>query len=178
MSFEEEIVVCPELSEEFKSFEEFSSDNSGNELLYFDVVAKNPLEMDAVTLAFSMRNLLRLSRPLMDILLKSLNGDCQPTLTEILACKGIELSKSKASSLRQIFHAFSECPDDPGDNALVKALQLMTIARERKNVILNLGETYNPPDEGWTPEDFGGDDSMMEAVRSVEDPRWNPEEGV
>lgn len=178
MSFDEEILVCPELSEEFKSFEEFSSDNSGNELLYFDVVTKNPLEMDAVTLAFSMRNLLRLSRPLLDMLLKSLNGDSEPTLNEILACKGIQLDKSKASSLRQIFHAFGECPGDPAEHTLVKALQLMTIAREQKKLILNLSETYSPPDEGWTPEDFGGDDSMMEAVRSVEDPHWNTEEGA
>ncbi|MEI8182852.1 MAG: hypothetical protein WCG29_09125 [Desulfomonile sp.] len=176
MSDEEGIQVSPELSQDFRSFEEFCSENTGSELIYFDVVAKNPLEMDPVTLAFSMRNLVRLSRGLMDYLLDSLNGDSPPTVREILAVRGIELDKSQAPRLRQIMFTFRDNPDEIMGGNLVKALQLMTIAREWRRVSLNLGESYSPPVEGWTSEDFGDDDSMLEAVRSVEDPRWNQEE--
>ncbi len=60
---------------------------------------------------------------------------------------------------------------------LVRALQLLTITRERKKVVLNLAESYAPPDEGWLEEDFGGDDAMLETVRAIEDPHWiNAEE--
>jgi len=175
MSLDDEIQVSPELSQEYKSFEEFCCENTGSELAYFDVVAKNPLEMDPVTLAFSMRNLLRLSRQLVDLLLESLNSDSQTTVQDILASQGIQLDKSQAPRLRQIMFAFRDDNDEETTSNLVKAFQLMTIAREFPRVALNLGESYSPPDEGWTPEDFGGDDSMLEAVRSVEDPRWNQE---
>jgi hypothetical protein len=40
-----------------------------------------------------------------------------------------------------------------------------------------LGESYSPPEEGWTSEDFGDDDSMLEAVRAIEDPHWTETEG-
>jgi hypothetical protein len=48
----------------------------------------------------------------------------------------------------------------------------MTISRERGKVVLNFDESYTPPDEGWTAEDFGNDDTMLETVRSIEDPHW------
>jgi len=60
---------------------------------------------------------------------------------------------------------------------MVKALQLMTIGRERRRVMLSFGETYAPPNEGWLPEDFGGDDTTYETIRSIEDPRWMESEG-
>lgn len=176
MSGDEEIQVSPELSQEYRSFEEFCSENGGSELIYFDVVAKNPLEMDPVTLAFSMRNLIRLSKTLIDHLLDSVNDDSQPTVRDILASRGIELDKSQASRLRQIMFAFRDNPDEVVGGNLVKAFQLMTIAREWNRVVLNLGESYNPPAEGWTSEDFGDDDSALETVRSVEDPRWTQAE--
>lgn len=172
MSEDDEIQVNPELSQEFRSFEEFCSENTGSELIYFDVVAKNPLEMDPVTLAFSMRNLIRLSKGLMDRLLDSMRDDSQPTVQEILSSRGIELDKSQASRLREIMFAFRDNSDEMIRENFVKAFQLMTIARQWKRVALNLGESYHPPTEGWTMEDFGDDDSVLETVRSVEDPRW------
>jgi len=172
MPADDEIHVSPELSEEFTSFEEFCADNAGNELAYLEVVAKNPLEMDPVTRAFSMRHLLRLSRGVMDLLLESLNGDTEPSLKAILAARGIDLDKRHAQSLRDIVFAFRDASEEEAGSNMVRALQLMTMSRERKRVILNLGESYNPPDEGWLPEDFGGDDSSYETVRAIEDPRW------
>jgi len=174
---EEEIIVSPELSEEFKSLEEFCSENSGRELDYLGVVESNPLQMDSLTLAFSMRHFLRLSRNLMNLLVNSLNGDTAPTLKEVLATKGIDLDKSQAARLRQIIFAFRDSVDDEIAANMVKALQLMTISRERRRVMLSLGETYAPPDEGWLPEDFGGDDTTYETIRSIEDPRWMEREG-
>lgn len=176
MSPDQEILVGPEMSEEFKTFEEFCNENAGRELVYLEVVEKSPLDMDAVTLAFSMRHLLRLSRGVMDLLLESLNGETAPTLQEVLASKGVQLDKTHAQRLRDVVFAFRDSPDEESGYTMVKALQLMTMSRERKRVMLNLGESYTPPDEGWTPEDFGGDDSMLQTVRSIEDPRWTDEE--
>lgn len=176
MSPDQEILVGPEMSEEFKTFEEFCSENTGRELVYLEVVEKSPLDMDAVTLAFSMRHLLRLSRGVMDLLLESLNGETEPTLQEVLASKGVQLDKTHAERLRKVVFAFRDAADAETGCTMVKALQLMTMSRERKRVMLNLGESYTPPDEGWSPEDFGGDDSMLQTVRSIEDPRWNDEQ--
>ena len=172
MPGDEEILVSPELSEQFHTFEEFCSENSGNEFAYLEMVAKTPLEMDSVTLAFSLRHLMRLSRGVMDLLLESLRNDSQPALQAILDSKGIELDRSQASCLRDIIFSFRDAPDDECRRTLVTAFQLMTMSRERSKVILNLGESYSPPDEGWTAEDFGNDDSMLETVRSIEDPHW------
>jgi len=174
---EEDIIVSPELSEEFKSLEEFCSENSGRELDYLDVVAASPLQMDSLTLAFSMRHFLRLSRSLTDLLANSLNGETAPSLSEILATKGIDLDKSQAARLRHIIFAFRDSADDEVVANMVKALQLMTIGRERRRVMLSFGETYAPPNEGWLPEDFGGDDTTYETIRSIEDPRWMESEG-
>jgi len=169
---DDEILVSPELSEEFRSFEEFCSENPGRELTYLEVVNQNPRELDPVTLAFSMRHLVRMSRPLTDLLLESLNGDSAPTLQALLDSKGIQLDKTHAPELRNVIFAFRDAEEEETRLNMVKAFQLMIISRERRKVILNLGESYAPPDEGWTSEDFGGDDSMLEAVRQVEDPRW------
>jgi len=176
MTMDEEIAVSPEVSEEFATFEEFCSENVGHELVYLDVVAGNPLQMDPVTLAFSMRHLMRLSRGLMDLLLESVNGDFMPDLRQVLDSKGIQLDKSQAQRLRAIIFSFRDCPDENSRRNLVKALQLMTISRERRRVVLNLGESYAPPDEGWTSEDFGDDDSMLQTVRAIEDPHWTDTE--
>jgi len=172
MSADDEIVVSPEISEHYANFEEFCSENAGNELNYLDVVAKNPLQMDPVTLAFCLRHLVRLSRGLMDMLLESLKNDSPPTLLDCLASKGIQLDKSQAGRLRDLIFAFRDNGDEESQNTLVTALQLMTISRERGRIVLNLGESYNPPDEGWTAEDFGDDESMLETVRAIEDPHW------
>ncbi len=172
----DEILVSPELSEEFRTFEEFCSENAGRELAYLEVVTQSPRDMDPVTLAFSMRHLIRMSRPLMDLLLESLNNDSSPSLQTILDSKGIQLDKTHAPELRNIIFAFRDTADEETNLNLVKAFQLMIISRERRKVVLNLGESYAPPDEGWTPEDFGGDDSMLEAVRQIEDPRWTDSE--
>ena len=169
---DDEILVSPELSEEFRSFEEFCSENAGRELTYLEVVNQSPRDMDPVTLGFSMRHLVRMSRPLMDLLLESLNGDSSPSLQTILDSKVIQLDKTHAPELRNIIFAFRDAEDEETSLNLVKAFQLMIISRERRKVMLNLGESYAPPDEGWTAEDFGGDDSMLETVRRVEDPRW------
>ena len=94
MAFDDQIPVNPEISQEFRSFEEFCSENVGRELTYLNMVEANPLEMDSVTLAFSMRHLIRLSKGLRDLLLKSLNSDPPPKIGSILASKGIELDKN------------------------------------------------------------------------------------
>ncbi len=99
-----------------------------------------------------------------------------PSLESILATKGIQLDKARAEILRNVIFAFRDSTDEEGRSVLIRALQLMAISRERRRVILNLGESYSPPDEGWTEEDFGGDDSMLETVRAIEDPRWVTEE--
>jgi hypothetical protein len=177
MTIDEEIVISPDISLDFQSFEEFCAENSGRELAYLDLVAKNPLDMDAVTLAFSMRHLVRLSKDLMEKLLDSFKKDSSLELGEILAVKGIQLDKTYSGRLRDIIFAFRDCQDSEFSSSLVRAFQLMTISRERKKVVLNLGESYAPPEEGWTQEDFGGDDSMFETVRAIEDPHWiNAEE--
>jgi hypothetical protein len=177
MTFDEEIVISPDISQDFQSFEEFCAENSGRELAYLELVAKNPLDMDSVTLAFSMRHLVRLSRGLMDMLLESFKNESSPELTDILAVKGIQLDKTHSARLRDVIFAFRDCQDSEFSASLVRAFQLMTISRERKKVVLNLGESYAPPEEGWTQEDFGGDDSMFETVRAIEDPHWiNAEE--
>lgn len=177
MTIEEEIVISPDISQDFQSFEEFCAENSGRELAYLELVAKNPLDMDAVTLAFSMRHLIRLSRDLMDMLLESFKNESSLELTDILAVKGIQLDKIHSARLRDIIFAFRDCQDSEFSASLVRAFQLMTISRERRKVVLNLGESYAPPEEGWIQEDFGGDDSMLETVRAIEDPHWiNAEE--
>jgi hypothetical protein len=177
MTIEEEIVISPDISQDFQSFEEFCAENSGRELAYLELVAKNPLDMDAVTLAFSMRHLIRLSRELMDMLLESFKNESSLELTDILAVKGIQLDKIHSARLRDIIFAFRDCQDSEFSASLVRAFQLMTISRERRKVVLNLGESYAPPEEGWIQEDFGGDDSMLETVRAIEDPHWiNAEE--
>jgi hypothetical protein len=172
MSFNDEFAVGPELSMEFQSFEEFCTENAGQELIYLDLVAQNPLDMDSVTLAFSMRHMLRLSKELVELLLKSLAEEAPPDLKTILASKGIQLGKEKASVLRHIVFAFRDSPDDETGSRLVVSLQMLTMARERRRILLNLGESYSAPDEGWSAEDFGGDESILAEVRSVEDPYW------
>lgn len=172
----DEIQVNQELSEEFRGLEEFCAENTGSELVYFEVVKKDPLAMDTITLAFTMQNLVRLSRELMDQILPTLNDDDQITLREILSSKGIQLDKKHAQDLRQILFAFRDVEDESIAANMLRAFQLMTIARERKRMVFNFGESYDPPDEGWTAEDFGGDDTALETVRSVEDPRWNRDE--
>jgi len=178
MPEDDEILVSPELSQDFQLFEEFCEENTGQELAYLEVVRKDPLSMDAVTLAFCLRHLIRLSRGLMDMLLKTLDGDSTADLKAILATRGIELDKTRAASLREVVFAFRDAADEEVRLNLIKALQILTISRERRRVALNLGESYRPPEEGWTQEDFGGDDSLLETVRAVEDPRWKETEEV
>jgi hypothetical protein len=48
----------------------------------------------------------------------------------------------------------------------------MTILRQRKRVVLNFEESYDAPEDSWTSEDFGGDDTLLETVRAIEDPYW------
>lgn len=177
MAADDEILVSPEVSEQFMSFEEFCSENTGNELAYLEVVEKTPLEMDPVTLAFSLRHLMRLSRGLMDMVLESLRNESELTLSEILMARGIELGKAHANQVRSIIFSFRDSENEDAKRNLVTALQLMTISRERRRVALNLGESYSPPDEGWTAEDFGNDDTMLETVRAIEDPHWTDTEG-
>ena len=172
MAFDDQIPVNPEISQEFRSFEEFCSENVGRELTYLNLVEANPLEMDSVTLAFSMRHLLRLSKGLRDLLLKSLNSDPPPEISSILASKGIELDKTQAAALRDIIFSFRDCGDDETSLKFVRALQMMTLARDRPRVALSFGESYSAPDEGWCEDDFGGDQSTLDAVRSIEDPQW------
>jgi hypothetical protein len=163
-----EIIAGPEISEEFMQLEEFCTENVGQELAYLQLVSSNPLEMDPVTLAFCMRHLVRLSGELMDLILKSLDSDPPPDLSTVLKAKGIQLDKARAGNLRDIFFAFRDATDPEQSSKIVRALQLMTMGRERHRVVLSLGESYTPPEEGWTLEDFGGDELAMEAVRSVE----------
>lgn len=179
MADDAEILVSPDLSQDYETFQEFCTENAGQELAYLEVVKQNPLEMDAVTLAFSMRHLVRLSRELLELMLLSLDGDNNPPeLQTILALKGVQLDKTRAASLRDVILAFRDTGDDEVRANLVRAFQILTINRERQRVTLNLGESYRPPDEGWTEEDFGGDDSMLETVRAIEDPRWQETEEV
>ncbi|MBI4964256.1 MAG: hypothetical protein HY913_13340 [Desulfomonile tiedjei] len=178
MPEDDEILVSPELSQDFSLFEEFCEENAGQELAYLEVVQRNPLEMDAITLAFCLRHLIRLSRGLMDVLSKTLDGDSTPDLSTILALKGIELDKTRAAGLREVIFAFRDSADEDIRLNFTKALQILTISRERRRVALNLGESYRPPEEGWTEEDFGGDDSLLETVRAVEDPQWKETEEV
>ena len=172
MTITQEVLVSPELSLEFRNFQEFCMENSGQELLYFDVVRNNPREMDPVTLAFSLRHLLRLSRPLMDMLLQSVNGDMEPDMAAVLATKGIQLDKSRAGELREIVFAFRDIEDPEPQSSFVRALQLMTMSRNSQDLLLSLEEAYMPPEEGWTAEDFGDDESLFETVRAIEDPYW------
>ncbi len=177
MPAEDEIRAGPMISEEFRLFEEFCSENTGRESAYLDLVFSNPLEMDAITLAFSMRHMIRLSRELLEFMLNTLDDSEAPDVSSLLAVKGIQLDKNHAARLREVIFAFRDCPDKELRKTLVSALQLMTISRERRRVTLTLGESYAPTEEGWTSEDFGGDDSVFEAVRSIEDAHWrDPEE--
>jgi len=179
MADDAEILVSPDLSQDYMTFEEFCFENTGQELAYLEVVKQNPLEMDPVTLAFSMRHVVRLSRGLLDLMLQSLDGDSSPPeLQTILDLKGVQLDKARAASLREVIFAFRDAQEEEARQSLVRALQVLTINRERGRVTLNLGESYRPPDEGWTEEDFGGDDSMLETVRAIEDPRWQETEEV
>lgn len=172
MSYDAEFPVSPELSEEYRNFEEFCAENAGQEMVYLEMVGNNPLAMDAITLAFSMRHLVRLSRGFMDLLLGSMNSDVPPSLGDLLATKGIQLDKARSGLLRDTIFSFRDAGDPQVSATIVRAFQLLTIARERRKVILSLAESYRPPEEGWNLEDFGGDESMYETVRSVEDPHW------
>lgn len=165
-----------EVSQEFKSFEEFCSENVGRELTYLELVEQSPLDIDSITLAFSMRHLLRLSKGLRDVLLNSLANESMPSVSELLATKGIQLDKTHATCLREIVFAFRDCVDESISATFVRALQLMAVSRDRSDVILDHAESYVPPEEGWSSEDFGNDESAMEAVRSIEDPFWRPTE--
>ncbi len=178
MSAEQEFRVGPELSIEFRAYEEFCAENSGRELAYLEMVGANPLEMDPITLAFSMRHLVRMSKEVMETLLKSSADDRPPSLRTLLATKGIQLDKSQASRLRDVIFSFRDCSDEQRSSLIVRAFQLMTMVRQRNRVVLSLGESYTVPDEGgWTAEDFGGDESLLETVRSVERAgSTNPEE--
>jgi hypothetical protein len=169
MSLDDEIVAGPEVSEEFAHFEEFCAENVGRELAYLQMVKSSPLDMDAVTLAFCLRHLVRLSDRLMDVVLRSLDSDPPPDFRTILALQGIQLSKSHAQDLRTIIFAFRDAPDEERRFPLVRALQLMTIGRHRSRVVLSLDESYSPPDEGLTLEDVGGDELALETVRTIED---------
>ena len=81
---EEEILVIPEISVEYRTFEELITENSGHELEYLELVSKDPLSIDAATLAFSLSRFLRMSGPLMETLLLTLGEDDPPELMEIL----------------------------------------------------------------------------------------------
>lgn len=168
---DEDIQVTPELSQDFTMLDEFCNENSGQELGYLEVVVKNPLDMDAVTIAFSMRHLVRLSKDLTETLLQSLTDDSVPTLGSILASKGIQLDKTHSDELRGIIFTFRDSADEETSAILVKAFQLIAMIRNKRRLNLNLAESYSPPEDGWTEEDLG-DASALEAVRSIEDPRW------
>lgn len=173
---EDEILVNPDISAEYSTFEELVSENTGNELDYLDLVAKDPQSMDAATLAFSLSRFMRLSGPLMEKLLVSLSQDDSPDLKDIFQTKGIELDKTQATKLRNIFLAFRDSQDEEASATLVRALQIVTIVRQRRRVTLNLGESFRVPDEGWLEEDFGGDEIALEMVKSIEDPQWIQQE--
>ncbi|MBM4329577.1 MAG: hypothetical protein FJ118_20750 [Deltaproteobacteria bacterium] len=173
---DEEIIVTADLSEEFRGFEEFCVENAGRESVYLRMVAEKPLEMDSITLAFSMRHLVRLSKDLMEMLLKSVTNEDSPDLATMLGTKGIQLDKSNAEALRKIIFAFKDAPDQESSGALARAFQLMTMSRHRRRIKLTLTESYAPSEEGWLAEDFGGDDSLLETVRSIESPHWTQTE--
>ena len=172
MSPDEEIVVGPELSHDFQNFEELCAENTGREVTYLEMVSRNPLEIDAVTLAFSLTHFIRLSRDLMDALLASMRDESELEVKTLLAMQGIQLDKKHAQTSRQVIFAFRDSEEPERAGNLVKALQLMTILRERKRVTLNLEESYTAPDDSWLSEDFGGDDTLLETVRAIEDPHW------
>lgn len=178
MSGDDEIVINPELSAEFRSFEEFCEENSGSETLYLDLIIKDPTVMDAVTLAFCMRRLVKLSKEFMDKVFVCAKNDELPELNELLSLKGIQLDKNHSGKLRDIIFAFRDSADEYKRSEMAKALTLVTLTRERKRIVLNLGESYKPPDEGWLAEDFDGDDSAYEMVRAVENPHWTGEEEI
>ncbi len=176
MPLDEEIVIGPELSHDFQNFEELYAENSGQELQYLDIVSRTPLEIDPVTLAFSLTRFLRLSQGLMDKLLASMSEDSEPELKAVLALRGIKLDLKNADKLRNVIFAFRDSQEPERARILVRALQIMTILRERKRVTLNLEESYAAPDDSWTAEDFGGDDTLLDTVRAIEDPYWIPTE--
>ena len=173
---EEEILVNPEISIEYTTFEELVAENSGHELDYLELVSRDPLSMDTATLAFSLNRFIRMSGPLMEKLLLTLDEDDPPGLKEIFESKGLELDKNQAQRLRNIIFSFRDSDEGEASFNLVKALQVMTIARQRRRVILNLGESYKTPNEGWIEEDFDGDEGASEMVRSIEDPHWHERE--
>jgi hypothetical protein len=119
-----------------------------------------------------------MSKEVMEALLKSSADDRPPSLRTLLATKGIQLDKSQASRLRDVIFSFRDSSDEQRSSLIVRAFQLMTMVRQRNRVVLSLGESYTVPDEGeWTAEDFGGDESLLETVRSVERAgSTNPEE--
>lgn len=176
MPADDELLIGPEMSQEFRNFEEFCSDNSSHELTYFALVSQNPLAMDSITLAFSMRRLVRLSKELLEMLLTSAVEERDPTIKDVLDLKGIQLDKSRAAELRNIIFAFRDTDDDEAAHVIVRAFQLIAMARERTRIGFNLAESYQPPQEGWTTEDFDGDDLAYETIRAVEDPHWNSTE--
>jgi hypothetical protein len=172
MPLDEEIVVGPELSHDFRNFEELCAENSGQEVAYLEMVSRNPLEIDPVTLAFSLTHFIRLSKELMDTFLVLMSNDSEPELKTVFASQGIQLDKKHAQNLREVILAFRDSEEPEQARNPVRALQLMTILRERKRVTLSLEESYSAPDDSWTSEDFGGDDTLLETVRAIEDPRW------
>lgn len=172
MRAEEEILVSPELSHDFTNFEELCSENGGSELPYLEMSSQNPLEIDPATLAFSMRHVVRMSRELLDLVLGSLNEDSSVNLGAILDSKGIQLDKNHADALRRIIFAFRDSENHEVRETLTRAFQLIAMSRERHRITLNLEESYTPAQEGWTEEDFGGDETLLETVRAIEDPHW------
>ncbi len=178
MSIDDEIVINPELSAEFRSFEEFCDENSGSEKMYLELIAQNPTAMDSVTIAFCMRRLVKLSKEFVERVFISVKDDEIPDLTDLLATKGIQLDKNHSGKLREIIFAFRDSEDEQTRAELSKALTLITLTREKRRVVFNVGESYKPPDEGWLAEDFDGDDSAYEMVRAVENPHWSGEEEI
>lgn len=178
MSIDDEIVINPELSAEFRSFEEFCDENSGSEKMYLELIAQNPTVMDSVTIAFCMRRLVKLSKEFAEKVLVSVKDDEIPDLKELLATKGIQLDKNHSGKLREIVFAFRDAEDEQTRAELSKALTLITLTREKKRVVFNVGESYKPPDEGWLAEDFDGDETAYEMVRAVENPQWSGEEEI
>lgn len=176
MNNEETIKIPPEVSIEYASFEEFCSENTGRELTYLSLVKENPLEMDTVTIAFSIRHLVRLSKPLRDKLLEAVIQDDYLDMKTVLSIKGVELDKNHAEDVRKIIFAFRDSLEPSIETKLVKALQLLSISRDRDRVILNCPETYRPPDEGWTDEDFDGNEYGLATVRTIEDSGWGRSE--
>lgn len=178
MSIDDEIVINPELSAEFRSFEEFCDENSGSEKMYLELIANNPTVMDSVTIAFCMRRLLKLSREFMDKVFSAVKDDNLPDLKELLATKGIRLDKNYSEKLRDIVFAFRDSHDEQIRAELAKAFTLITLTREKNRIVFNLGESYRPPEEGWLTEDFDGDETAYEMVRAVENPHWSSEEEI